>query len=372
MMLGPYPRAPERINGGVAAAMTYLCQALVRQPALDLIGVRVAKEDSSSTDDKQFAWPIVSLPLDRLSVSTLYWRQKRRFRTLIERYRPDIVHAQGADVSGFLAVGSEVPTVVTVHGLLGECAKLNSNPGARARDRIQGLLTERHTVRRAADIIAISPYVADYYAQEITGRVHAVPNAVAPSFFNVRRMRQRGRILFAGRISKGKGVVDLIRAAADARTAVEKIVLAGATPDLAYEIELRAEVRELGLAERVEFAGLLDESSLLEEFARAEALVLPSYQETAPMVVQQAMAAGLAVVATNVGGVGFQITHDLTGLLFEPGNIGLLASHLRRLGDDPSLGERLGAAAKNVAVGSYEARTVAGATRTVYETILNR
>ena len=84
---------------------------------------------------------------------------------------------------------------------------------------------------------------------------------------------------------------------------------------------LRRIAGELGIAPKVEFTGLLDEPSLIREFERAEALVLPSFQETAPMVVQQAMAAGLAVVASRVGGIPYQIRHEVSGLLFEAGNV---------------------------------------------------
>lgn len=369
MIVGPYPRSAERIDGGVAAAVTYLSQALVRERGVELIGVRVVKDDGGPSFYETLGWPVVNLPLGRLSVSTLYRRQFRSFRQVVAKYRPDIVHGQGADVAGFLAVGSPVPSVVTVHGLLGECARQQTNFVAKTRDHLQGLLTEKSTVRRARDLIAISPYVARYYEKEIRGRIHEIPNAVASRFFAIQRAPEQGRLLFAGRISRGKGVMDLVRAVARCGTA-EKVVLAGAAPDRAFADGLHSEVRRLGLSGRVEFAGLLDESSLLAEFARAEALVLPSYQETAPMVVQQAMAAGLAVIATNVGGIPFQVEHDATGLLFEAGDIEQLVGLLARLRTEPSLSRRLGAAGRAVAMAHYDAGEVASMTRRAYERIL--
>ena len=176
--------------------------------------------------------------------------------------------------------------------------------------------------------------------------------------------------MFAGRISKGKGVLELIRAVALGGDAVRKVILAGATPDKEYENLVRRLIAESGLADRIEFVGLLSETALIDEFARAEALVLPSYQETAPMVVQQAMAAGLAVIATRVGGIPYQVEHDVTGLLFDPVDVEQLSSLLRRLAEDCGLRARLGDAAKMVATARYEARTIAKATYQVYESIL--
>lgn len=370
-MLGPFPRSPHRIDGGVAAAVTYLAQALVMKAGVDLIGVRVAGGVRASASDSELGWPVVDLPLDRGSVSTLYWRQRRRFRELVEQYRPDIVHAQGADVSGLLAVNCGIPAVVTIHGVLGECAKLQTDPMVKTRDRLQSFITERPTVRNARDIISISPYIAHYYRNETKGRIHDIPNAVAPCFFGVCRIPERGRLLFAGRISRGKGVLELVRAMGLAPDGAQKLVLAGGTPDKTYENEVRREVIQLGLESRVKFVGLLDEPSLLNEFAVAEALVLPSYQETAPMVVQQAMAAGLPVIATDVGGIPYQLEHDVTGLLCRPGAVDDLSQLLGRLARDPSLGSRIGTAAKAVADARYQAATVAGQTREVYGLVLN-
>lgn len=370
LMLGQFPPSPSRIDGGVAAAMTYLCQALIQLQDVELIGVRLAPGSPGRREEGAFAWPVSNLPLDRFSVSTLFWRQKREFKAIIDRCKPDIVHAQGADAAGLIAVDCGVPAVVTVHGVLGECANYQTNPLVRARARFSNFLTERPTLRKATDIIAISPYVVRHYGEEIRGRVHAIPNAVAPSFFNVRRAPERGRFLFAGRISKLKGVLELVQAVAACRNSVRCLVLAGATADPIYEAQVRRSVSQAGLDDCVRFAGLLDEPALLEEFASAEALVLPSYQETAPMVVQQAMAAGLPVIASRVGGVPYQIRDDETGLLVEPGDTGELARALSRFDEDPTLGARLGAAARVSASVSYESGAVARATYEVYGDML--
>ena len=88
------------------------------------------------------------------------------------------------------------------------------------------------------------------------------------------------------------------------------------------------------------------------------------------MVIQQAMAAGLTVIASNICGVPYQIEHDVTGLLFEPGNLVQLSSLLSRLGEDPSLSRRLGNASITVASARFHASTVAAATRRAYDLAL--
>src|SRR5262245_2744125 len=370
MMIGPFPVVPTRMDGGVAAALTYLARSLVCEPAIELIGVRIRQGDGGMRDDAQFGWPVVDLPLGRMSLSSIYRRQKRRFHELIREFRPDIVHAQGTDIAGYLATDSGMPAVVTVHGLLGECAKLQSNPATRARSMLAAMLTERRTIRRATDIIAISPYVLRYYRDEFRGKAHEIPNAVAPRFFEVERDPQRGWFLYAGRIANGKGLVELLHAAANSGKSVRRLVLAGATPDPSYGAALRELAGRLGLEDKVIFAGLLDESALVAEFGHAEALVLPSHQETAPMVIQQAMAAGLAVLATRVGGVPDQVSEGSSGMLFDAGNIAQLTTLLGLLGSDPTVAPRLGTAARSVAVEKYQSSAVARSTAAVYRTVL--
>jgi glycosyltransferase involved in cell wall biosynthesis len=356
LMIGPYPASPDRIDGGVASALMYLSQALADDPSIELVGVRIAKGHLDASSVERFGWPVTDLPLGRMSLSTFYRRQRDQLRDLLKRFRPDIVHAQGADIAGYLAVGCDVPAVVTVHGLLAECAKFQTNFRSRLRAEFAALLTERYTVRRARHLIAISPYVTRYYEGAIGGIVHDIPNAVSSSFFRVARSPERGRLLYAGRISNGKGILELLEAVARNK-GITRLVLAGAAPDPMYLKRVHDETVRLNLLDRVTFAGLLDEPALLQEFGLSEALVLPSFQETAPMVVQQAMACGLPVIASHVGGIPFQLDHDVTGWLFEPGNVEQLAELIARIGQDAEIVSRVGAAAKAVALERYSAST---------------
>ncbi len=370
LMIGAYPRTPDRINGGVAAALMYLSEALVESGAVELIGVRISKNESDICDQSKFGWAMLDLPLGSFSLTTLYWRQRRMLERLIDEYRPDIVHAQGADISGYLAVRSGRPAVITVHGLLAECAKFQTAGLSRLRASLAAAVTERGTIRRSEALIAISPFVTKYYEGDITGTVHDIPNAVSNTFFGVDRAAQVGRFLFAGRIANGKGLVELVHAFSQANEPHWVLVLAGATPEPDYEKKLREEVDTLGLSGRVRFVGLLDESSLINEFSIAQALILPSYQETAPMVIQQSMASGLPVIASSVGGIPFQITHNETGLMFPAGDVVELGALMRQVATRTGWAEALGVAARTEALRHFHANAVAASTAKVYRQVL--
>jgi glycosyltransferase involved in cell wall biosynthesis len=108
--------------------------------------------------------------------------------------------------------------------------------------------------------------------------------------------------------------------------------------------EAEAEARRLGLAERVVFAGLRrDVPQLLPGL---DAVVFSSLREGLSMAMLEAMAAGVPVVATAVGGTPELITHGVTGLLVPPGRPEDLANALVSLLDDASAAETLRGAAR--------------------------
>jgi glycosyltransferase involved in cell wall biosynthesis len=245
------------------------------------------------------------------------------------------------------------------------------NPIARWREKAQATITEQLVVERAKHVIAISPYVTAYYKNRLRAQIYDVPNAVAPTYFATRRQPVPGRVLFAGRVSRGKGIVDLVRAVSLVPECAQHVVIAGSSPDAEFERQLMAAIAQSGCPDRFQLTGLMPEESLLEEFSLAAVLVLPSYQETAPMVIQQAMAAGLPVVASRVGGIPSLLEHDVSGLLFEPGRVEELALQLLRVRNDPELRARLSSTAKRIATEKFSSDRVARDTVSAYRRMLD-
>jgi glycosyltransferase involved in cell wall biosynthesis len=125
---------------------------------------------------------------------------------------------------------------------------------------------------------------------------------------------------------------------------------------LAGEGHLRARLEEqaarLGIADRVRFLGLVADMPAF--YQGLDVFVLPSVStEGLPLTVLEAMASGLPVVATTVGGTPEAITDGESGLLAPPGDAGALAVALRRVLDDEALRGRLGAAAREAVLARF-------------------
>jgi glycosyltransferase involved in cell wall biosynthesis len=157
------------------------------------------------------------------------------------------------------------------------------------------------------------------------------------------RDRERARlgldgfaILYMGRLSREKGADLLLAALPDGAT----LLIAGDGPERA--------TLERAAGERVRFLGEVRGAARRELLAAADVLAVPSREDGAPTVIREAQAAGLAVIATRVGGVPELIADGETGLVCDPDPSGIRTA-LVRLADDSHLRKKLAAAGSRIA-----------------------
>ncbi len=182
------------------------------------------------------------------------------------------------------------------------------------------------------------------------------------------RLRVPGpRLLFVGRLVYYKGLHVLIEALTACRGT---LMVAGHGP---LESELRRQVAEKGLAERVVFLGRVSDEELPAYYQAADLFVLPSIAktETFGVVQLEAMAAGRAVVSTNLPtGVPWVNQDGVSGLVVPPGDADALAAALNRLMDDDALRERLSRNAASRADTVFSRESMIDRVRHVIETIV--
>ncbi len=142
---------------------------------------------------------------------------------------------------------------------------------------------------------------------------------VEPARYDTDGPRDGNHLLFVGRLAAVKGVPVLVQALARARQSLPdlRLTLVGDGPDRAA---LMAEVEALDLGDAVDFAGYRSQSEVAALLAYSDCLVLPSFAEGVPVVLMEAMAARLPVIATRVGGVAELVEDGVSGHLIAPGD----------------------------------------------------
>jgi glycosyltransferase involved in cell wall biosynthesis len=166
----------------------------------------------------------------------------------------------------------------------------------------------------------------------------AVDAAAAPP---ARHAGSPPRVITVGRLAAPKDTVTLVRALARVPGRPFRATIVGDGPD---RPAVEAEIRAAGLEGVVELAG--ERQDVPDLLADADVFALSSRSEGAPISVLEAMAAGLPVVASAVGGVPEIVAHGATGLLVPPGDAAALAEALEQLLADPALRRRLGEAGR--------------------------
>jgi glycosyltransferase involved in cell wall biosynthesis len=167
-------------------------------------------------------------------------------------------------------------------------------------------------------------------------------------------------VLSVGRLSREKGQEHLVRAAVG-WPGRPRLVIVGDGPD---RPRLERLTRELGCADTVVFAGLTP--NVAPFYQLADVFVLPSLSEGSPNVLLEAMAAGLPIVATDVGGIPEIVADGVNALLVPPRDVEALACAVKMLLSDLARCERLGSVARFTVSQRYTPEKRAAALAGVY------
>ena len=259
----------------------------------------------------------------------------------------DVIHANWT-VAGAVALATRPwhrkPILMTVHG---------SDIFGIPRHRVGAWLTRR-ILTQVDYITAPSAALVDAAVRvgAPPGRCEVVSNGVDLRLFHPTATAPDPVILFTGFLIPRKGVRYLVAALAllPPHLAQWRLVLVGEGPE---EAALRAQVAQLGLTGRVEFAGFQSQEVVAAWMRRAQLFVLPSLEEGQGVVLLEALASGTPVVASDVDGIREVVT-PAVGLRVPPADPAALAAALAELLDDPARRQTMAAAARQAASAQYD------------------
>jgi glycosyltransferase involved in cell wall biosynthesis len=257
-----------------------------------------------------------------------------------------------------------LPTVATLHTL--------DAPPPRSRLALHFRLMA-WALRRARRVIAVSEITRRHYLERARlrpERVVTIYNGIDPTAFQAGPgVREEARaewaippdapVLATVAVQREpKGIQHMLAAlpAVAAAFPAVRYLLVGDGP---HRPALEQQARDLGLADRVVFAGAREDVPRL--LAAADIFVLPSLTEALPTVVAEAMAAGLPIIATTVGGIPEMVRHGEAALLVPPADPDALAAAALRLLANPRQAAAMGRAGRRLVAERFDIRTQARA-----------
>ena len=257
-------------------------------------------------------------------------------RRLIRSFKPEVIHAHFAVPAGALAWAlsriTDIPYVLTIH--------LGDVPGG-VPEKTGGWFRwiypfTRAIWRDANQIVAVSEFTRQLALKKYGVKIQVIPNGVDLSTLqpNLVHLNQPPRIVFAGRFMAQKNPLQVVQTLNGLKQLQWQCVMIGDGPLMQ---DVKRAVAEADLEERFQFTGWVDPQDVLNWFDRSDILFMPSRSEGLPVVGVQALAKGLAIVASQVGGFVDLVDHDKNGYLIQREDIAKFSTSLLSLLSDSNL-----------------------------------
>lgn len=255
---------------------------------------------------------------------------------LIRLYRPEIIHTHFAVPSGALAwvlsVLTGIPYVLTAH--------LGDVPGGVPEKTGKWFRWLEPFTKpiwsRAKRVVAVSEFTRQLALQHYAVNVEVIPNGadvkhLAPSEIKV---NTPPRLVFAGRFVYQKNPIAIVQTLSKLKEIDWQCSMLGDGP--LFE-EVKSEIEKAGMRERFHLPGWVTPEQVLDHFSKSDILFMPSFSEGLPVVGVQALAKGLAIVASRIGGFLDLVDESRNGHLIDVHDNPAFADALRDLISDSSL-----------------------------------
>jgi len=274
----------------------------------------------------------------------------------------DLLHSHpisGATAGSFL----NIPTLFTLHGMYWK--EMLYDPGLYSKFAYGELNVRRfkYLSRRVKKLIAISPYVVGEVGQFLkTGipEIEVIENPISDGFFGQEKHEKEGLILYPASISPLKNQCALVEALY--RLKQDHVpfhcVMPGPVADNGYLQKLQALIHKRGLEKDITLPGPASLEQMLGLYAEAALMVITPRQETAPLIISEAMATGTPVIASRVSGIPYMVSEGNSGLLINPLDHGEISDKIRMVLDDDSLRKRFGTESRRIAVSRWKSEII--------------
>lgn len=337
VQVGPFPIDRSLIRGGVESSVYGLAQELAKSSEVFAIDIpRLGIEDSIEENNGIIVYRFRNRgPNNKDAIKRI-----GDIVDVISGLKPDICHMHGTGAFGWELYKelrkAGMLVIFTVHGLVSIEKKKALKQHFSFKTLYQYIVQsrcERSILSSQKTVIVDTEYVAkaiETYHLRRTPRMAIIPQGIDKTFFYINCSAVSRTILSVGSISKRKGHDLLIQAFSIAAEQIKDInlVICGAMADKSYFQSLLSLAAGTHCSERITIKADLHKEELLEQYRLAHIFALHTQEESQGIVFAEAMATGLPVVSTNVGGVPYVVSNGENGILIEYGDVNGFAQAL--------------------------------------------
>lgn len=302
--------------------------------------------------------------------------RRREIKKVIDSFQPDIIHIQGTGPQLMLLKHKNVNNIiVTQHGIMKEEKKYQLGLKNKIKFGFKSII-ESIYFKRIKNLIFISNYNKNLLTNKQLKNIlntKNIPNPINPLFFSFENdTKKANRIIYIGAINKRKGLINLLKAIQILKNKnidFHLDVIGGYTSD-SYKNLINTYLSSHFIKSNIKFHGWKSQKYIGKMMTKNTIFVLPSYQETLPVSIAEAMATGLVVVANNVGGISEMIINDKTGFIYDENNVQDLSDILEKLYNNMEIIQLVSSNAKLSAKQLYSPEYVAKSTYNFYHNVL--
>ena len=377
-LIGPFPLDTTLIQGGIESSVLGLARELSLAHE-----VYVHDFPRKGIDDKTDRFD--RLVVFRYNNSGKHNRDMaRRIPSIVKALKDnpvDICHIHGTSVFCkrlYLSLKREgIPLILTVHGLAHiEKKKLLSRRFSLKLlwKYIEQSNAEKRLLSICEQVIVDTPYVARAiasYGLKKTPRVHIIPQGINPYYSDVSANPDSNQILSVGTFSERKGQILLIQAFERVlHTCPQaRLSLCGIVSDRTYYNRLLAYLSTSPCRDKVSITANAPQEELLSLYKEAHLFCLHSQEESQGIVFAEAMAAGIPIVSTRVGGIPDVVSEGETGFLSDYGNLDIFAQNIVTLMTNRKLWEKMSGQCR-MEGRRYSWRVIASSVESLYDDVL--
>jgi glycosyltransferase involved in cell wall biosynthesis len=377
LMVALYPIDSGKIKGGVEAVSVNLVKGFIPVSGIELkifAPDRNIKNDQTEKLTESISIHHISYGKIKSTKYALFFHLRKRLKQFIEEFNPDIIHIQGNGSQLLLTYNiNKNKIVITQHAILIEEFKTQSTLASKLNFMVN-MCIELVMMPRIKNHIFISDYNKKLLGRPISSlnKAALIYNPVNPTFFDIETNdKPINRLIYIGGIMKRKGLLDLLQTL---KALIDqginfRLDIVGGIVEANYSEKINEFIIDNSLTSNVVFHGWLSQQQITKLYQQVQILVLPSYQETLPVCISEALAAGRVVVATNVGGVAEMIENGKSGYLYEKGDIKTLTYILSDLYLNTNLYHSISAQARKSALQKYSPVNIAEQTLHFYKQI---